>query len=230
MMRYPVFFITVSVVFGGVAVRNGGASLILLWPAVSFALVGSAYAGLGTRIFGKRSNGTLDPFCATVLFPYLIFPWLVWQAVRVGTREPAFHPLIDGIFIGRRLLTDEYPPGIESVVDLTCEFSESKHVREGRTYRSLPTLDASAPESAALEALIKEIIQLQRGVYIHCAEGHGRTATVAAALLLYIGEATSVNDAINFVLQRRPKARMNSAQRSMVESFAATLCEERITV
>ena len=33
--------------------------LLLLWPGVSFTLVGMAYAGLGAPVFGKQADGTL---------------------------------------------------------------------------------------------------------------------------------------------------------------------------
>ena len=222
-MKYVVFFFLVGGILGTTAIRGGGALLLLLWPGVSFTLVGMAYAGLGAPVFGKQADGTLHWLSTWVLFPYLGFSWIIWHIARMIKRERAFDTLVDGIVIGRRLLPDEYPSGIASVVDLTCEFPEPKAVRDGRTYCSLPVLDASVPSNDALEDLVKEIATLRRDVYVHCAEGHGRTAMVAAALLVCSGEATDPEKAIELVLRKRPKARMNSAQRQTVDSFAATV-------
>jgi hypothetical protein len=183
-MKYAVFFLVVGVALSTIAVRGGGWSLLLLWPSVSVVLVGVAYAGLGPGVFGKRSDGTLHPGSACMLFPYVGSAWLVWHVARIVRREPPFHTLFEGVRIGRRLLPNEYPPGIASVVDLTCEFPEPTEVRADRTYYSLPVLDGAAPSIQALGDLINDFNRLPRDVYIHCAGGHGRTAIAAAALLI----------------------------------------------
>lgn len=222
-MKYSVLFLLVGLLLGTLACRNQGRSLLLLWPGVSFTLVGMAYGGLGARVFGKRPDGTLDPLRAGILLPYLAITWIVWRGLRWVRRGEDFGPLVEGVFIGRRLLAGEYPPGIASVVDLTCEFPEPKGVRDGRVYRSLPVLDASGTSLETLRNLVTEISRMRREVYIHCAEGHGRTAMVAVAFLLHSGAASSPEEAMDLVLQARPKARLSPAQRRVVESFAREL-------
>lgn len=155
--------------------------------------------------------------------PYLLYAWILWHAWRLVTREPAFHTLTDGVTIGRRLLASEVPDGISTVIDLTCEFPEPRAVRESRTYRSLPVLDAGRPALAALRELVEEIRCSDEGVYIHCANGHGRTGTVAGALLPTAGKVESGREAREFILGRRPGAHLNAGQQLFLEAFAEAL-------
>ena len=145
----------------------------------------------------------------------------MWHLSRALRRESPFNELVEGITIGRRLLPGEYPEGIESVVDLTAEFPESSRIRQGRIYRAFPILDGSPSTPAALEQIARAIMDLPGDVYIHCAEGHGRTALVATSLLLARGDVRSSSEAAALVLERRPLARMNTTQRKTVDEVAA---------
>ncbi len=113
------------------------------------------------------------------------------------------------------------------MVDLTAEFPESSRIRQGRTYRAFPILDGSSSTPAALEQLAHEILELPGDVYIHCAEGHGRTALVATSLLLARGDVQSASEAVAWVLERRPLARMNATQRRAVYDVAESYCRSR---
>ncbi|WP_096329141.1 tyrosine-protein phosphatase [Nannocystis exedens] len=67
--------------------------------------------------------------------------------------------------------------------------SRAAHVRGVAVYRSLPTLDASLSDPAEFRALIEELAASSQTLFIHCAQGHGRTGTFTAALLLLRGLA-----------------------------------------
>ncbi len=183
---------------------------------------GVGYAGVGPRIFGKGSDGRMRPLNVLILAPYLLLLWSVWHLSRALRRESPFNELVEGLIIGRRLLPGEYPDGIESVVDLTAEFPESSRIRQGRIYRAFPILDGSHSTPAALEQIARAIMDLPGDVYIHCAEGHGRTALVATSLLLARGDVRSAAEAAALVLERRPLARMNASQRKTVDEVAAS--------
>ena len=216
-------FLVVAILLGRAAIGGSIARSFLWWPSVSFAVVAAAYAGLGPRVFGKRPDGTLHPFNAVLLLPYLVVTGSLWHLSRLLRREAPYHLLTERIYIGRRLLPHEYPAQIETVVDLTCEFAEPSDVRNGHTYRVLPTLDATAPREDALATLLDEVVGTRGSVYIHCAEGHGRTGLAAAALLLLLGIAEEPNEAVALVRDRRPKARLNASQKRAVVSFASRI-------
>ncbi len=52
---------------------------------------------------------------------------------------------------------------------------------------------------------------------IHCAQGHGRTGLVAAAVLVVFRRAQTVSEAIAMVQTVRPGIELNTMQRSILE-------------
>jgi hypothetical protein len=220
-MAYAAVFWLVSATALWQASQIGGAGWLLAWPALSFALAGAAYAGLGPRVFGKQPDGTLAIGHAVVLLPYLLFTWALWHAWRLASREAAFHELGDGIIIGRRLLPGELPPGVTAVFDLTSEFPEPGAIRARVAYRCLPTLDSGAPDVDALRAMALEVRGSGSGVYIHCANGSGRTGTLAAAFLM-LSRRLSPAEAVAQVQARRPFVALKGAQRAVLDRLAAT--------
>jgi hypothetical protein len=219
-VKYAVFFLACSVGLVAIAFPWTASSVLELWGSLAVGLVGLGYVGVGPRIFGKRSDGRMRPLNVLILAPYLLVLWSVWHLSRALRRESPFHELVEGITIGRRLLPGEFPEGIKSVVDLTAEFPESSSIRQGRDYRAFPILDGSPSTAAALEQIARAIVDMPGDVYIHCAEGHGRTALVATSLLLTRGDARSAGEAIALLLERRPLARMNAAQRKVLDQVA----------
>ena len=57
-VRYAIVFALFAGGLVWVAITNGGAALILLWPGLSFLMVAVAYSGIGVAVFGKK-NGRL---------------------------------------------------------------------------------------------------------------------------------------------------------------------------
>jgi protein-tyrosine phosphatase len=53
-------------------------------------------------------------------------------------------------------------------------------------------------------------------VLVHCAQGHGRTASFVALLLGRLGIASTVEDAVALIQACRPLARMSRSQRRSV--------------
>lgn len=228
-MKYAVLFLAGSVAAAVVAFSGQPISPLLLWCSLSLGTVAVGYGGLGARVFGKKPTGTMAPVAVVALAPYLALTWLVWHSSRLLRREGPFNRLAEGVTIGRRLLAAEYPPFIEAVVDLTAEFPEPRIARSARGYWAFPILDGTAPAVDALVGLIAEIGGFPGELYIHCAEGHGRTALVAASLLLMRGDVGSADEAVERVLEQRPGAHMNRVQRRALDSLAMRCAEESIT-
>ncbi len=140
--------------------------------------------------------------------------------------RPPFQELHDGLTIGRRLLPSEFPSQITKVFDLTCEFPEPPQIRRKVFYRCLPTLDARSPTVAVLRQVAREVLNAGGGVYIHCANGHGRTGAVAGAVLLVGGKARTSRKAIEYLRQCRPKLTLNSTQRFALRELEASIAQE----
>ncbi|WAS94046.1 phosphatase domain-containing protein [Nannocystis punicea] len=201
------------------AVWFGGWTWLLAWPALSFALVAAAYAGLGARMFGKRSDGTIAPLHRLALLPFHGLVAAVWHGLRLSRREPAWCELVPGVLIGRRLLPRELPANVELIIDLTAEFPEPPGVRSAAAYRSLPTLDAGRAAPAEFRALVEEVAASSQTVFIHCAQGHGRTGTFAAAVLIVRGLATDPAEALAMLQRVRPGIRLKPAQLRALAAF-----------
>lgn len=217
-MKYGSAFAILAMLIAIYAVREGGWFYVLLWPALSFALVSIAYFGAGVSIFGKQSDGTLSIGHSLLLAPFLAYLNLVWHAVRCFSRETAFNQLTQNVFIGRRLLSHERSSSFDHIVDLTCEFNEPAAHRESG-YISFPTLDGHFPDKETLLQRVARIAELDGTIYIHCAQGHGRTATLAIAYLIQQGISETIDDAVNYILARRPNAHLGRTQRKMLESI-----------
>lgn len=213
-MKYGVLFSTLSLLLAFYAFASGGWLFLLAWPATSFGVIGLAYLALGYRVFGKRPDGSMTFASVAILLPYLLYLWGVWHIVRLVSREPAHNTLIDGVFIGRRLLAAELPAGIQTVVDLTSEFPEPSALRSVSNYVAAPMLDASVLPPQSMADLACQIATAETPLYIHCAQGHGRTGLVAALFLLARGDADTPDTAIEMIQSSRPLVGLNSVQRA----------------
>ena len=221
-VRLAILFSTITAVLALVVIRQGGWAWLLVWPAVSFGCVTSAYFGLGPGVFGKRADGSISWRSWILLGPYLAMAWAGWRVLRWLERGPAFARLAPDVWIGRRLLAHEYPAEIDTVVDLTCELVECRGVLSTRGYRALPTLDATAPSCVALGELVASLDGRDRTVYVHCAQGRGRTGVVAVAILLGRGTATTVDEAIRLAGVARA-LRFTRNQRRTLDAFAESI-------
>ena len=217
-MKYGVLFAIVAVLLAGSAILHGGWRLLLLWPAISFGVVAIGYLYFGPIIYGKTSQGVLSICMQLVLLPFLLYLWSVWYALRLVKREPALNQLTDKVYIGRRLLSHEFPDKIDHVVDLTCEFSEPKALRSC-SYYSYPILDGVAPSANKLRQWVGEVAMLPGTVFIHCAEGHGRTGLFAAALLLTTGHSKTPDEALQLIRSKRPRVRLGRHQQSVLNGM-----------
>ena len=226
-MKYCVTFLSVAAVLVFYAYTIGAWGWLLVWPALSFTLVACGYLGLGPQVFGKRADGTLAWYSLATLLPYLLYTWAIWQLSRLCRREDCFNEIVSGLYVGRRALAHELPAHIRVVVDMTAEFPEPEGVRTGRRYLCLPTLDASVPTLAAIRDLLETLTGISDPVYIHCAEGHGRSGTLAAALLLYKGLEDNVEDAIARLRECRPGIHLTEAQKGLVSRLLEDLDREK---
>ncbi|MFY2559393.1 tyrosine-protein phosphatase [Corallococcus terminator] len=230
-LKYSFVFGVFATLLGVLAFQLRGLGWGLLWPALSFSLVAVAYAGAGPAVFGKRADGRMQPWALVVLLPYLLMTWATWRLARRLSRESVHDEVAPGIVIGRRLLAGELPEGTRTVVDLTSEFIEPEGIRSVEHYVCLPILDATAPSIERLASHLESWAALPTPLYIHCAQGHGRTGMVAAAVLMARGLAPDARQALAMVQKARPGVRLSAAQGAAVEALGARLRRmERDTV
>lgn len=193
-------------------------SLLFLWLGINLITVGAAYAGIGTQIFAKKMNGKLSKK-SLYLLPYLLLSWLVWYIQINTSQEDCCNEIAPGLWIGRRLSVNELPSNISLIVDLTAEFPEPSNLISGRNYICVPTLDTSVPPEYVFYELIQKIANWEGNIYIHCALGHGRSATVAAGVLIAKELAHNIAEAEELLKAKRPGIKFSPAQKNLLKKY-----------
>ena len=206
----------------GFAIAYRGTAWLLIWPGVSYLLAGAAYGGAGVRVFGKRADGTVSCAHLIVLFPYIGLAWCVWALGRVMSTEPAANEIAPSLWIGRRPTVGELPENVGLIVDLTCELWEPATVRRAFQYICVPTLDGSFPIADQAREVVEKLRSLEGVALIHCAQGHGRSAALAAAVLVARGVASDLDEALRRIKAARPGVRVGPNQRQAVMRLTAT--------
>jgi len=220
-MRFGLMQVALGIALLAAAVLLGGWAWALAWPGASVLVVGVAYLGYGPRVFGKRPDGALSWLHVLSLFPYYAVAWTLWQLKSRLLGERPHDEVAPGIIVGRRPLGAlEYPKDTVCVVDLTSEFPRSATTRDCARYECIPTLDTAAPEIAAMRALVDRLADEDGPIFLHCAMGHGRSATVAAALMIRRGLARDVDEAVERMRAARPGVHLHPVQRAAVAALA----------
>eukprot|EP00877_Chromochloris_zofingiensis_P003470 jgi/Chrzof1/13123/Cz07g20210.t1 len=178
---------------------------------------GSPYT---TWLLGKDTDsGHISLLSHVVWWPYhLGLRGKLWVQWRRST-EPLFNKILPGIYLGGWPETSSaLPAGNPSVLDVTCELPRTHDDR----YMCIPTWDTKAPNAdmiqQGIEWLQKEMSD-DRPVYIHCAHGHGRSATVLSALLINNGQAKTAEEAVAIMRAARPRVRLNKNQAAALTSW-----------
>lgn len=184
------------------------------WFSLSLSWLSLVYATGSPCWLGKRPGGRMPGWSRWLLAPWLVLQDLVWRCSLPWTLP--ISRVDERVWLGPRLgppqecLLSERQ--VMAILDLTSEFAEPQSLRSGRAYLCLPVLDATAPTSAQLAQAVAWIRERRAPVYIHCAQGHGRSAMVAAAWLLASGQAGDVDDALRILRSVRPRVRLHRGQ------------------
>ncbi len=204
--RVGLYFLGGSAILFLISFTFRPASLLFIWPAISMALISSAYFGVGPGIFRKR-DGELPLLTHLLFWPVLLGQYLSWKHyARQGDAWNAIHP---NLWIGRRLAGAEarhaVEQGVTAVLDLAGESTESPAFLS-IAYRQLSIMDLTAPTLDQLDNGVEFIRARASGgiVYIHCKAGYSRTAAFAGAYLMAAGHAPNAEAAVQMLRSARP--------------------------
>jgi protein-tyrosine phosphatase len=155
-----------------------------------------------------------------MLAPYHLLNGLTMRLAGLGGAAP-YHEIAPGLWLGRLLTAREARQLIEkhkirAVLDLTSEFSEASPLRR-LDYLSLPVLDKCAPSPSQLRRGLDFLERASGPVYVHCALGHGRSATFVVAHLARLQDAP-LEEWEAKVRLCRPGVRLAPAQRECIRS------------
>jgi membrane-associated phospholipid phosphatase len=182
-LRVARFYAAGSGAFAILAIALGPRFWLLLWPALSLALISIAYVRGNSDVF-RKVNGRLPISTRVVLGPYLLgtFARLLIYRQRC---EP-WVELAPGVYCGRLLTKREASAmreiGVTGVLDMTAEHAETRTLLE-IGYLNVPVLDLTEASPEQLEVAVAFITEHARrgGVYAHCALGVSRSVSAIAA-------------------------------------------------
>eukprot|EP01025_Chloroclados_australasicus_P011368 TRINITY_DN14911_c0_g1_i1.p2 TRINITY_DN14911_c0_g1~~TRINITY_DN14911_c0_g1_i1.p2 ORF type:complete len:186 (-),score=15.68 TRINITY_DN14911_c0_g1_i1:287-793(-) len=137
--------------------------------------------------------------------------------------EPLYHEIVDGYYVGGWPPSpDVLPPDANlAVIDCTCEFDRT----HDRPYLCLPTWDTEGVSPSHVKAGVDFAMhqrRLGRSVLVHCAHGHGRSVEVLMACLVIGGIFKTYEEALTAARSKRPKCKLNAAQRRNLEQYLAS--------
>jgi protein-tyrosine phosphatase len=189
------------------------------WCGLSCLAVGIAYAGAGPRVFGKTPHGSRRWWTYPLLLPFFAYMYPVtWIRHRLS-REPAAHEVLPNLWVGRWPGRNPLPNNITLVIDMTAEFTRGRSTRHA-AYTCYPTLDFLAASPDHARAAVQQILAHPGAVYLHCAFGHGRSAAIAALVLLARKQAATLDDALAHLRHIRPGIRLSRHQRALIRALA----------
>ena len=182
-VRLALFYAAGSAALGALAIALASWFWLMLWPAISLALIAIAYVRGDSAVF-RKSSGRLPISTRVVLGPYL-FGAFARRLIYRRRCEP-WVVSAPGVYCGRLLTKREAlavrAMGVAGVLDLTAEHAETRMFL-GTEYLNVPVLDLTQPSREQLKRATSFIAEQARrgGVYVHCALGVSRSVAVVAA-------------------------------------------------
>lgn len=218
-MKYAMLFTLQGVLLLSIGLSTGWPGVLLVWASISFLVVAAAYGFGRPAWLGKSREGTITISRRVALAPFHLMTWMTWRAMCVVERRPPYHQIHTGLLVGRRIAPQDLPAHVTHVLDLTSEFQEPRAIRTSRHYMSVSTLDATPVDIDSLRTALEHCAHEEDTVlYIHCAQGHGRTGFAAAFWLGLCELAKTPEEAISMLQAKRPHIQLNASQMSALEA------------
>jgi protein-tyrosine phosphatase len=177
---------------------------------------------------GPLLQGRRRPWLQPVFWPFRAVSYGVFAGARFWRRGSAVvNEVAPGLFLGARLFPGEAGAlrsrGVTVIVDLTSELPPAGVFAAAPFERyAVPTLDRAPPPPAVFDEAVRWIaarIASGHAVYVHCAFGRGRSATIAAAVLVALGRARDAAEAVAMVTAARPAVSIKGEQLAALEGF-----------
>jgi hypothetical protein len=186
------------------------AAWLVGWVGLSTLLAGLAYVANRPAWLGKHR-----PLLRLLMAPYLRFSRIVAStAQKLGHKER--DEVAPGIWVGG--WPRQGAPGLAQL-DLTAELPRRG---EALDYANVPMLDGRGMSPHDFNRAMSHALAWRRAghpVLVHCAYGHGRSVSVACALLVIEGVDPDLDSAEARVRALRPKAGLRAYQRPVVEGW-----------
>lgn len=231
---YALVSILVALALLGHRVAHGGGTFhlaLVVFLCLCAAFTAGCYAA---KWSGGEPEGYLDgagrgtrAMAALFLAPYSLIALVVLFVEHRLWNEDFANQAAPHLFVGRLPTPwDRHRVaalGLEAVLNMCLEFPDLMGVPLAR--HRIPVLDGTAPSVARLRdavAWCQGHRAAGRSVLVHCAHGHGRSALVAAAVLLASGQASDPQQALEQLRAARPGVNVSPRQRAALEAYEAS--------
>ena len=193
---------TGSAILSLLSVVLGSWAWLLLWLALSLAIMSIAYLRGDGNVF-RKTEGRIPISSRLILGPYLFGMFV--RRLFYKNRYPAWTEIAPGIYCGRLPSQTDVTAlktlGITAVLDMTAEHSETRAFRARHStptmrrvqnnvylnntieYLNVPVLDLTQPSREQLGTAAAFIAdhRSQGKVYVHCALGISRSVSAVTA-------------------------------------------------
>lgn len=191
--------------------------LVLIWIGVSLLFIGLGYFGLGSAIFQKNENGSFTFASNILFFPYRLISRLIRYLFFKSYQSP--QKITEKLYLGAFWMakSNDY----HAVFDVCSEYKKAKNKVE--TYISYPLIDLATPTIEELRLGVKkldELIQNNNTVFIHCALGMSRSATLVFAWLLYTNKVKTVKEGFAFFEEKNYPFNLSGDHRELLEIYS----------
>lgn len=182
---------------------------LLLWPALSLALLAFGYASCGVKVWQKVDGRHRLP--ARCLFLPLTLIMRQFHARLLHGHSDA-SLIADNVWIGPAIAARE--TRFHSVLDLAAEYCRQAH--PAARYLDFPLLDLLLPDHASLQNAVAQLETLRRStpgpLLVHCALGMSRSAAVIMAWLVMTERCTDLAQAKQALLAQGRKVVLSPQQ------------------
>lgn len=137
-----------------------------------------------------------------------------------------YNTITDGIYIGTNQCCqthfDETLLAKEGIgVDISLEYERTDQPFGVEFYLWIPIKNHAAPTQAQLAFIVyvlEKLVAMQKRIYVHCRNGHGRAPTLVAAYLMKT-KGMSPEGAEAFIKSKRPTIHIEEVQREAIRKF-----------
>jgi atypical dual specificity phosphatase len=122
--------------------------------------------------------------------------------------------------------------GVKAVLNVCEEYSgpEEAYAAAGIEQVRLPTIDYTSPSLSTVRrgvCFIEKCVSRGDLVYVHCKAGRGRSATIVLCWLIK-AKKIKPNEAMSFLMERRPHVNKKLDRRKVVSEYLAKECDKKI--